>query len=168
MSNILIQRQPRGATGTKKQNQESKRTISQLRSAHKDLKAQDRKRRSYRDAASVSVPTARLIVETLPTVQKPSVRSVFGQLGVGETATLPAHRLSPRQGRRLRRRGVQVVQEAVNILKAEQARHAAKERAKAVVAAKSGVKTRCAARTKLNLQCRKSAVADGYCATHGG
>lgn len=121
-------------------------------------------RRNYRDA-NWDVPTAVLIIETLPTIQKPSVASVFGQLGVGETAHKPAHRLSPRQSRRLRRRGVQVVRQAVNVLKAEQARLARVEREKAKAAP---VKERCHARTKLGLQCRRSAVADGYCATHGG
>jgi hypothetical protein len=141
----------------------------EARKAQRRLKAMRRdarsKRRNYRDTSSVPVPTAVLIIETLPTVQKPSVRSVFGQLGVGEPAHKPSHRLSPRQGRRLRRRGAQVVAQAVHILRAEQARHAAKEREKAKAAP---VKERCNARTRLGLQCRKSAVADGYCATHGG
>jgi len=167
MPSITIPRQARGTTGTKRQNQDNKRAISQIRSAGKAWRAEERKRRSYRDAGSVSVPTARLIIETLPTSQKPSVVSVFGQLGVGETATMPAHRLSPRQGRRLRRRGVQVVQQAVNVLKAEQARLAKAARDEESRQLKLGVKTRCNARTKLGLQCRKSAVADGYCATHG-
>lgn len=164
MPHIMIPRQARGTTGTKKQNQESKRAISQVRSAGKAWRAEERKRRSYRDAGSVSVPTAVLIIETLPTVQKPSVVSVFGQLGVGECAQKPAHRLSPRQGRRLRRRGTQVVQQAVNVLKAENARRAAKAREEAKTAP---VKEQCNARTKLGLRCRKAAVADGYCATHG-
>jgi len=136
--------------------------IRKAKAAWKD--ARPKRRRNYRDAGSVSVPTAALIIETLPTVQKPSVVSVFGQLGVGEGAHKPAHRLSPRQGRRLRRRGVQVVHQAVNVLKAEQARLARAERERAAVAP---VKEQCNARTKLNLRCRKTAVADGYCATHG-
>lgn len=163
MPNITIPRQARGTTGTKPQNGPKGVEIRKAKRAWKD--SRPRGRRNYRDAGSMPVPTAVLIIETLPTLQKPSVRSVFGQLGVGETATLPAHRLSPRQGRRLRRRGVQVVQQAVNVLKAEQARVAKVARD---AAATSPVKTRCNARTKMGLQCRKSAVADGYCATHGG
>lgn len=150
-------------TGAKKINKLAKAN----RDAHKRVRAEERKRRSYRDAGSVSVPTAALIISTLPTVQKPSVVSVFGQLGVGETATLPAHRLSPRQGRRLRRRGSQVVSQAVNVLRAEQARKAKAARDEESRRMKLGVKSQCNARTKLGLRCRKPAVADGYCATHG-
>jgi hypothetical protein len=165
METIRIPRQPRGAVGTKDVTSRHAKDMKRLYldARHRD-RAERQKRRNYRDAGSIPVPTAILIIEALPTIQKPSVRSVFGQLGVGEGSHKPAHRLSPRQGRRLRRRGVQVVQRAVNVLQAEQARVAKAARDAAAAAA---VKEQCNARTKLGTRCRKSAVADGYCATHG-
>jgi hypothetical protein len=87
-------------------------------------------------------------------------RSVFGAVGRAETLAKPAHRLSPRQGRRLRRRSVALL--------AEQQRQRRIEAARARAATSLSAPERCAARTKLNTQCRRPAVADGYCRQHGG
>jgi hypothetical protein len=96
-----------------------------------------------------------------------ALRERFGQLGRTENLSRPVHRLSPRMGRRLRRRSVAVLAE---VMRAKQAA-AAKIAAKAHVAEKmkpDAQKERCHSLTKLGTQCRKTAVADGYCATHGG
>lgn len=109
-------------------------------------------------------PTALTIVSTLPTVQKPTVREVFGQLGRPELSRKPAQRLSPAMGRRLRRRGSSVVRQAVLVLQAEEARKAKAARDRETNAVKRG---QCNARTKLGLRCKLTAVADGYCSKHG-
>jgi hypothetical protein len=96
-----------------------------------------------------------------------ALRKRFGQLGRTETLSRPAHRLSPRMGRRLRRRSVAILAEIVNAQHIEAAVHAAAARRAESEKPKES-KQRCHARTKLGSQCKKTAIADGYCATHGG
>lgn len=119
-------------------------------------------RRSHADWREA--PTALAIIESLPTKTKPSPVSVFGQLGRAELAGKPAQRLSPAMSRRLKRRGRNLVQAAVLMLQEEAARNARLARE---AEAKAKFKPQCSARTKLGTRCRKTAVADGYCATHG-
>jgi hypothetical protein len=118
--------------------------------------------RNYRQ--HLTTPTALSIVESLPTVVKPGIRTVFGQLGATEVARKPSQRLSPAMSRRLRRRGRNVIQQASAMLQELEARRARQARE---AEAKAKFKPQCSARTKLGTRCRKSAVADGYCTTHG-
>jgi hypothetical protein len=95
------------------------------------------------------------------------LRQRFGQLGRPENLKRPAHRLSPRMSRRLRRRSVVILGEVMRAKQVQAALEAVRARA-AERRKPTAEKEQCHARTKLGAQCRKKAVADGYCATHGG
>lgn len=160
MPSITIPRQARGATGPQQLSPE--RVSGSTRRKLKRVLAGEPLRRNYR--ATYATPTALSIIESIPTIVKPTPRAVFGQLAGPETINKPAHRLSPAMGRRLRRRGRNIIQQASLMLKEAEARRARQARE---AEAKAKFKPQCSALTRLGTRCRKPSVADGYCATHG-